>query len=304
MVKLRYTLYLLVLLGGVCGIGWIRYGWQVTKIYRRQAQPFVEQYMRYTLRNDNIVLSLTTTPYRIDKIQPVLDTLYKQNVKIAKIYLNLPYTFKRDGSAYTIPEWLLQNPRVTLLRTDDFGPATKLLGTLQQAKLTDNTIIITVDDDMYYPENLVLHLAYAAKKQPNKVIATIGGDVEYDVNGRIKGRGVGLKLQLAPKAPFTIPLGYAGVAYRPEFFDAQIFAIDTAPYECFMNDDFFIGFHLSRLNISRQTLDNVYVNEDDVKCYEELARQAESLYIITPNRAQMNNVCLAYLRNQYPNVNL
>lgn len=295
--------YLLLLLSGVGAILWFQHGWQVIKLYQHYTQPLVEMRMRYALRKDNIVLSLTSTPHRLDKLAPVLATLYKQNVKIAKIYLNLPYVFKRENTKYSIPDWLLKDERVTILRTADYGPATKLLGALQHGYFPPNTILITVDDDMYYPPNLILHLAYASKQKPHEVIAIIGGDIEYDDHGVIKKRGVGLKLQLNANAPFAVPLGYAGVAYRPEFFDEQIFNIAQAPKECFMNDDFFIGFHLARRNIARRTLASVYVKEDDIKCFEDIARQPQALYIINPNRAPMLNVCLAYLRHQYPNVN-
>src|SRR5581483_10142670 len=98
-------------------------------------------------------------------------------------------------------------------------------------KLPANTIIITVDDDMYYPSNLVLHLAYDAKINPHSAVTLVGGDLAYDKNGKPRTSGLGFDLRFEPSVPVTAIMGYAGVAYRPEFFDEQIYALDKAPQE-------------------------------------------------------------------------
>jgi hypothetical protein len=270
----------------------------------KKTKPIVEIWKRIALRNENIVVSLTTTPYRIDNIGPILETLYAQNVKISKIFLSVPYVFKRDNIEYKIPQWLLDDKRITLIRSADYGPATKILGLLKEIALPANTIIITVDDDMYYPSNLVLHLAYAAKQYPHDVIVNLGGDINYDAMGNIVQLNHGLKLNYQPRAYVDVLLGYAGVAYRSDFFDKDIFALDTAPAECFMHDDLYISFHLARRNINRRNLGSMYTNDDEVKCYDPLARQPQSLFIVTPSRASYCTACLSYMHSVYPNVQL
>ena len=80
----------------------------------------------------DIVVSFTTTPYRVDKIQLVLNSIKRQSIKPNRIYVNIPWKFKRDNSDYVIPEWLKSDPNIIINRTKDYGPATKLIATLAQ----------------------------------------------------------------------------------------------------------------------------------------------------------------------------
>src|SRR5688572_18914575 len=73
------------------------------------------------------VVTLTTTPTRINKIRPTLESLVNQTRVPNAIYLNVPYHLKRTGEPYVIPEWLKELPEVTVVRCEDYGPATKLI---------------------------------------------------------------------------------------------------------------------------------------------------------------------------------
>ena len=91
-------------------------------VYYRQF--FIEHWMNYRLRDEQIVITLSTTPHRINQIKPTIDTLAKQKFAASKIYLSVPYIFKRDNLEYVVPKWLSEDKRVTILRTEDYGPAT------------------------------------------------------------------------------------------------------------------------------------------------------------------------------------
>lgn len=262
----------------------------------------IETALKFALIHEDIVVSLTTTPHRINKIQPVLQTLFKQNVKVKKIYLNIPYKFKRDNLEYVIPEWLQNESRITILRTDDYGPATKLLGLLEQVQLPAKTIIITVDDDVYYPQNLILHLAYQAKKFPNSVIAVSGADIDYDANGKIRSPGHGTIDVTDPGALVDVVSGFGGIAYRAGFFDATIFQIQEAPNACYIHDDFYISFYLARHNIPRRIVNNKLLSMANIRWNAEVGFQKDALFKITPLRAEICKTCLEYMRAQYANV--
>tara|TARA_R110002074_G_scaffold8841_9_gene35823 strand:+ start:5256 stop:6011 length:756 start_codon:yes stop_codon:yes gene_type:complete len=91
------------------------------------------------------VVSLTTIPSRLSKLQPVLDSYLSQSIKPEKIILNIPREYMRfPGKQIQVPDY---GPHVLINRTpEDYGPATKLLGTLG-LKLDPDTIIIVSDDD-------------------------------------------------------------------------------------------------------------------------------------------------------------
>ena len=91
------------------------------------------------------VVSLTTIPSRIKKLKPVLDSYMNQTIKPEKIILNIPREYMRfPEQQIQIPDY---GPLVLINRThEDYGPATKLLGTLG-LDLDPDTIILVSDDD-------------------------------------------------------------------------------------------------------------------------------------------------------------
>ena len=65
------------------------------------------------LKNHKVYVSLTTSPARIDKIIPVLDSLDK--TYLDTIFLSI-YLICRDNSEYIIPKKLLNYPKLKILR--------------------------------------------------------------------------------------------------------------------------------------------------------------------------------------------
>lgn len=258
-------------------------------------QYLIEQWMKYNLSGEYIVVSLSTTPYRINDLQPTINSLLAQNAPIKKIYLNIPYVFKRDNLEYAIPEWLLNQKQITILRTEDYGPATKLLGTLANTNLPGNAIIITIDDDVIYPSNLVLQLAYKAKMHPDRAIGIVGAVI--DVNADL-----GLRKIKTSDALVNILQGYAGVAYRRNFFDDSIFAITSAPKECINSDDVYLSFFLAKHGIQRQVLRNSYINACDIRWETEIGTDLNSLHNLLPKPADKHQMCMTYLQQIDPQV--
>ncbi len=261
-----------------------------------------ERFLKLELRNENIVVSLTTTPYRIYKLKPVIDGLLAQNVDISRIYLNIPYKFKRDNLEYTIPEWLTKYKKVQILRTEDYGPITKLLPVLALANLSKNTIIVTVDDDVRYPHNLILQLAYKAHKYPDSVAAMSGVNLDYDLNGNIgPGYGNGFVKPRVAEAQVTIVEGFGGVAYRRKFFDDSIFEIESAPQACKNSDDVYISYYLAKNKIKRLTVSNKYISKYNVRP-EDYGRAPDALHKQALKELDRHKICIGFLKNKYPNV--
>ena len=80
----------------------------------------------------NFCVSITTLPSRIDNIFETLNSIEKQTLKPNKIYLNLPYKFKRFPN-YKFTEDQISNLNkynLEISRCEDYGPATKLMGSI------------------------------------------------------------------------------------------------------------------------------------------------------------------------------
>lgn len=199
-------------------------------------------------RPQNIVVSLTTTPYRIDTIRPILESISRQTVQPNKIYVNVPWRFKRDNSEYKIPEWLKTYPGVVINRTKDYGPATKLVATLEKER-DPETIIITIDDDTLYPKQIVRDLVQQYLFDNNAkhaVITGLGFNFLFFLDKDLYYTKI-----LCPGCQSLILVGVSGVAYKRKFFANDIFTLtDNLPISCFLSDDLMLSSYLAKNNIN------------------------------------------------------
>ena len=101
----------------------------------------------------NFCVTLTTIPSRLKNLEITIKSINKQTLKPNKIFLNIPYKYKRFPKS-SINEKDLENIKklenVEITRCEDFGPSTKLMGALDKIKNYDCVII--VDDDHEYNE--------------------------------------------------------------------------------------------------------------------------------------------------------
>lgn len=101
-----------------------------------------------------VVASLTTIPSRIDNwCKNTIDSLLNQ---VDHIYLGLAKHYRRFNTGIEIPPYLLESPykeKVTAVFGEDFGPATKYLGSL--SAIPDDTWIFFCDDDQEYQDNII-----------------------------------------------------------------------------------------------------------------------------------------------------
>jgi len=101
-----------------------------------------------------IYVSLTTIPKRIENIKKSVDSLLEQTVKPDKIYINIPKKYKRFKEVVEenhIPKF--EKNIVEVTRCEDFGPGTKLLGSLE--KFEKNSLVILADDDHIYENYMI-----------------------------------------------------------------------------------------------------------------------------------------------------
>jgi hypothetical protein len=272
-------------------------------IIYRPPQFMVDAYKRYKLRNEHIVVSLTTTPYRIGKMAKYLQAIIEQNVKIDNIYLCVPHKFKRNNLEYNIPDFISQNKKITILRTEDYGPGTKLLGVLETVKLPPKTIIITLDDDTPYPKNLILELAYKAYQNPDKAVGLSGGDPAYDQDGFLDEKyPLGLHKRNMKENSMSVLLGYAGIAYRVEFLDEKVFDIVNSDPGCIYGDDFYMSFYLAQKNIERINVKNRFISAFSINWLNELSTSEDALNQLESTGKKYKN-CLAFMQSKYPEVN-
>jgi len=112
-----------------------------------------------------IYVSLTTIPSRVKNLNKSIESLLKQVCKPDKIFVNIPNKYKRFKESIEkdqIPKF--KDPIVEITRCEDFGPGTKLLGSLQKFK--ENSLVILADDDHIYEDYMIEKFNYFYSKSP------------------------------------------------------------------------------------------------------------------------------------------
>ena len=99
-------------------------------------------------------ISLTTIPPRVKFIKKTLNSLKDQTIKADKIFLNVPKNFRRfkDKINININSLEKEFENLEVVSCEDFGPGTKLLGSLQKIQSYD--YVILVDDDHIYKNQM------------------------------------------------------------------------------------------------------------------------------------------------------
>ena len=113
-----------------------------------------------------IYVSLSIIPHRIKYLNKTIDSLLKQSKKPDKIFINIPYKYRRFSEIIAddqVPKF--NNSMIEITRCDDCGPGTKLLGSLN--KLKKDSLIILVDDDNIYEDYMIEKFFYFYSKSPD-----------------------------------------------------------------------------------------------------------------------------------------
>ena len=189
--------------------------------------------------NQEIIISLTTSPKRINKLENLFNTLSNQTIKPLKIVLNLVHVFKRNNTLFDkIPDFILNNELVQINRCEDIGPSTKILPTVWLFKDNPETIIISVDDDIEYKNNLVELLLNYSNKYPDCVIT-------------------GESFMRLKDNYAELVEGYSSVLYKQKFLNGlNQQEVLNYPKYCYLADDFILSNYLRKNNTKIVVLDN------------------------------------------------
>jgi len=216
----------------------------------------------------HVVGTLTTMPHQYDKVLRTLDSLHNQTYKLNKIYLSLPEVSRRLGTKYPpVPKEI--NDKCEIVKVLDHGPITKLSGALL-AEQDPNTVIITFDNDMVYPETMVEKLIENHKKYPNSAIGSAGMLLRFNcpfcaINPNENNYLYNIsKFQIPPEGRNVDSIyGYPGALYLRKFFPEKdklhddFFKYALINESTLLNDDITISGYLSLNNIERRIFPNM-----------------------------------------------
>lgn len=139
-----------------------------------------------------IIVSFTTSPTRINKCGPMINSILDQTRKPDLFLLNISETFARTGESYVVPRYIRKSLTVNQIATD-YGPATKILPAVMYLRDSDraktydpeNTRIIYLDDDIAYPKRMIETYEKMIPANDNNVWTSTGFDfVNMNLNGK------------------------------------------------------------------------------------------------------------------------
>ena len=196
-----------------------------------------------------IVVSFTTSPTRINKCGPMINSILDQTRKPDLFLLNIPSEFARTGETYIVPKYIRKSLTVNRIAVD-YGPATKIVPAVlylrEHADIYDpeHTRIIYLDDDIAYPTKMVMTYEKMIPSNDNNVWTSTGFDfVNMNLRGKRTHRDIA-----------TIAEGYGSVCVKLNTFGDDFIeymtrytAIDNQI--CRLSDDIILSNYYHRRNV-------------------------------------------------------
>lgn len=172
-------------------------------------------------RNRRLVASLTTFPKRINTVKETIKSLLVQTIKPDEIVLwlaNSQFPQKEDE----LPRELLELKKfgLTIEWCEDLHSFKKLIPALTSYP---NDIIITFDDDIYYPENVIELLYISYLENPNCIHANRGRRIELKNNKIIAKSAAEVYWTKYKDCTYKNTItGCGGVLYPPNSLDERV----------------------------------------------------------------------------------
>lgn len=246
----------------------------------------------YAEFNKNVIVSLTTFPARINTVWLIIETLLRQTYYPGKIILWLDES--QFESINKLPKKLLEQQKrgLEIKFCDDLRSHKKYYYAM---KNYPDAIVITVDDDTLYPEDMISNLMFTHAKYPNMICCNLAhfivvedGKIAPYINWKSGADGYD------QPSHYLVPIGCEGVLYPPRCLNKNVFDKEQIKELCPLADDLWLK--------AMATLNNVKA----VKC------RATSItfvnLIVSKNNAlnkvnvgqNMNDKQIANILNCYP----
>lgn len=224
------------------------------------------------IKQSKIIVSLTSFPKRINTVDIVIKSMLKQSVKPDKILL---YLSKEEFEKTKLPQNLikLQSNIFEIKFCEDLKPHKKYYYVMQEYP---DSIIITIDDDIFYPKDLILRLINSYNRFPNAVSCLRGHTIKlYDEEtfAPYKKWCSEQKILDIPSL-LVLPTGVGGVLYPPSCIPKSAFNKEKIKIECLFTDDLWLKWMQLKADIPAVLV------KDGIKLNYIDNTQEESLYLI------------------------
>lgn len=247
--------------------------------------------------NSRIIVSLTSFDKRIGQVWITISTLLCQSVKPKKIILWLAKS-QFPGERQAIPKRLIKMEKRGLeirFVDEDIRSHKKYYYAMKEYP---DDFVVTVDDDMIYPENCLEQLMNTYKKHPDCVCAQFAHWINVGDDGK-----------LAPYMEWTscygestepdmhiLPVGCGGVLYPPHLLNENVLNMDDIKLLCPQMDDLWLK-SMAVINDVKA----VICDECSLIYFDVPGNRAGGLYKVNAEQ-NVNDVAMNAIIDKYPEV--
>lgn len=176
-------------------------------------------------RDEELIVSLTSFPDRFDKLHLVIKSILRQTMKPDKVILYLDDTVSKKR--YDLPNSLEELKKYGVqieFRGVNMKPHKKYYYAMSEHP---SSTIITIDDDIIYPKDMISELYRVHKKFPDCVVASRSHKILFDETGSIKKYNDWEWMCDSEEEPSMqlLATGCGGVLYPPHCMDKRLFDI-------------------------------------------------------------------------------
>jgi hypothetical protein len=208
---------------------------------------------------ERVVVTLSTIPTRIHNIDRSIQTMLAQTRRPDDIIVFIPTAYKRfketisdDTLAALNDKYKVAPARIRFIRiANDLGPISKLLPILDVADVGPDDLIITIDDDHEYWNELIAHLLRYHKSFPNSALAINGWGYNYVNDTFSLYCYLDKYINYLRAAP--VLEGFSGILFKRSFFAEDMKEFVTAADKFFV-DDVVISAYLAKRGIKRAVI--------------------------------------------------
>lgn len=214
--------------------------------YRQLYINCKEKGVTYKKRDPKIIVSLTSFGPRFNDLYLTIESIFQQSVKPDHVILNIS---KEHYAREDLPQTLIDMEERGLMIqfTRNLGPYKKLIPTLENFK---NDLIVTMDDDVYYPEYVIDRLLKSYLSEPYYVHCLRAHKMTLDQEGAILPyREWDFDTEKILPGFDIFPTGVGGVLYFPGCFTEEVLDEKAFQELCPTNDDIWLKAMSLRKNI-------------------------------------------------------
>ena len=192
----------------------------------------MEKIERY--RTQDVIVSLTTIPQRIDNILPTIESLLSQDFKPKNVCLFIDYNMSVPRDL----QELSRNPIFVIIKVNHIGPATKYV---YSHDIFPKAMVAVCDDDQIYPPGWLSHMLDVSKGFNYEKVVGFTGFVRKDRLGSRKdlqtedwhskdGNVTGYKIWNKGNSRSRLllwPQGYTGYLLPPDVFSHSLMDVNN-----------------------------------------------------------------------------